>query len=128
MRILLDTHAFLWFVMGDARTSATARAIIEDERNERLISLGSLWEIAIKTSIRKLHLMEPFDVLIPRQLHQNGFQLLAIALPHVTAVSTLPFHHRDPFDRLLVAQSLTEQIPLLSADSVFDAYSIQRLW
>jgi PIN domain nuclease of toxin-antitoxin system len=73
-------------------------------------------------------LTEPFEVLIPRELQQNGFQLLPVSLPHVTAVSALPFHHRDPFDRLLVAQSMTEQVRLLSADGVFDAYHIQRLW
>src|SRR5262249_40614974 len=128
MRFLVDTQAFLWFVMGDARISATARSLIEDENNERLLSIASPWEIAIKVSIGKLTLLEPFDVLVPREIQQNDFQLLAIELRHLGTVVTLPLHHRDPFDRVLVAQARVENVPIVSSDAVFDAYGISRLW
>jgi PIN domain nuclease of toxin-antitoxin system len=107
MRFLLDTHAFLWFVMGDARLGAAARDTIEDTMHEKWISVASIWEIAIKHSLGKLTLAEPFEVLIPREIQSNGFRLLPIDLAHLTRVNVLPFHHRDPFDRLLIAQSLT---------------------
>jgi PIN domain nuclease of toxin-antitoxin system len=128
VRVLLDTHAFLWFIMGDARLTAAARGLIEDANNERLVSAGSLWEITIKVSIGKLTLTEPFEVIIPRELSQNGFQILPITVPHLTVLCGLPFHHRDPFDRLLVAQAMAEKMPLVSVDSVVDAYPITRLW
>jgi PIN domain nuclease of toxin-antitoxin system len=128
MKLLLDTHAFLWFIMGDPRLSATARSLIEDENNEKLLSVASLWEMAIKVSIGKLSLAEPFDVLVPREIKQNGFQLLGIDMAHTAVVAALPLHHRDPFDRLLIAQAKVEQVPIIGADSVFDAYLVKRLW
>ncbi len=128
MRVLLDTHAFLWFIMGDARLSATARGLIEDATNERLVSAASLWEIAVKVSIGKLTLTEPFEVIIPRELSQNGFQILSITVAHLTILCSLPFHHRDPFDRLLVAQAMSDKMPLVSIDGVVDAYPVTRLW
>ena len=84
--------------------------------------------MAIKASIGKLNLAEPFDVLVPREVQQNGFQLLAIEMAHTSAVATLPLHHRDPFDRLLIAQAKVEQIPIVGIDPAFDAYSVTRLW
>jgi PIN domain nuclease of toxin-antitoxin system len=128
MRILLDTHAFLWFIMGSADLGAGARAAIEDQHNETLLSMASLWEIAIKVSIRKLTLSEPMETLIPAQVEQNGFAILSIKLEHVTIVSKLPFHHRDPFDRLLAAQCITEDIALVTTDSAFEKYGVRRVW
>lgn len=128
MRLLLDTHAFLWFIMGDPRTSPTARSLIEDEDHEKVLSVASAWEIAIKLSIGKLALAEPFEMLIPREIDQGGLILLPITLPHTAIVSKLPHHHRDPFDRLLIAQAMAEGMSILSADSAFDAYPITRLW
>jgi PIN domain nuclease of toxin-antitoxin system len=128
VRLLLDTHTFLWFVMGDARLSARARALIEDRGNERLLSLASLWEMAIKHRLGKLSLTEPFDTLIPGQLDLTGVRLLDIRFSHITVVSALPLHHRDPFDRMLIAQAIIEESPLLSADSAFDAYRVTRIW
>ena len=128
MIFLLDTHAFLWFTAGNAQLSQTARELIEDPVNQPLLSIASLWEIAIKISIGKLTLAQPFETLIPQQITLNGIDLLAIELEHTTIVSKLPFHHRDPFDRLLVAQAMTAEIPLVSVDRAFDAYSIKRLW
>jgi PIN domain nuclease of toxin-antitoxin system len=128
MRLLLDTHAFLWFVMGSPNLSASARALIEDVANERFLSVASLWEMAIKVSIGRLTLSAPFDVLIPDQLSLNGIELLGIEVSHTSAVSTLFFHHRDPFDRLLVAQAIVENMPLISVDTAFDMYAVKRLW
>jgi PIN domain nuclease of toxin-antitoxin system len=98
MRLLLDTHAFLWFIMGSANLSVNARALIENPANERLLSIASLWEIAIKTSLGKLALAGSFDELIPAQLSLNGIDLLSIKVSHLSTLTTLPFHHRDPFD------------------------------
>ena len=128
MRLLLDTHTFLWFIMGNSNLSADARALIEDQANEKFLSVASLWEIAIKVSIGKLGLSAPFDTLIPQQLSANGFELLRLEINHAAALISLPFHHRDPFDRLLIAQALVEQMQIVSIDSAFDAYPIARLW
>ena len=127
MKLLLDTHIFLWFIMGSPHLTAKARALIEDETNRKFISVASLWEIAIKSSIGKLTLSAPFDQLIPQQLSLNGFELLPIEITHLATVVTLPFHHRDPFDRLLIAQAMAEKMPVVSSDLAFDAYAITRL-
>jgi PIN domain nuclease of toxin-antitoxin system len=131
MRLLADTHTFLWMVEGDPQLSPTARALLEDANNETYLSLASVWEMAIKVSIGKLSqltLNKPFHLQVTELLEQNGVALLPIELPHVVHVATLPFHHRDPFDRLIVAQSTLESMPLVSADAIFDDYGIQRLW
>jgi PIN domain nuclease of toxin-antitoxin system len=128
MRLLLDTHTFLWFVWGDSRLSAAASALIQDPANECLVSTASAWEIAIKTSSGKLTLGQPVGVFLGEQLHLNQFALIGVELPHITRVAELPFHHRDPFDRMLAAQSLVEGVPLLSIDAVFDGYGVDRRW
>jgi PIN domain nuclease of toxin-antitoxin system len=128
MKLLLDTHTFLWFIAGSHNLSQTARELIEDVANEKLVSIASLWEIAIKHSIGKLPLAAPFSALIPQQMALNGFDSLPIEIHQISLLVALPFHHRDPFDRLLIAQSLAEGIPLVSADSNFDAYGVQRFW
>lgn len=128
MRLLLDTHSFLWFIGGDKSLSAYARSLIEDDANEVFLSVASLWEIAIKVSLGKLRLEQPFDLLIPQQLYVNNIELCAITIQHASAVATLPFHHRDPFDRLLIAQALVEQFPIIGQDQIFDAYAVQRIW
>lgn len=128
MPLLLDTHTFLWFVLNDPRLSGTAGTLLRDAGNQVFLSVASVWEMAIKVSIGKLPLAQPIDILIPEQLARNDFRLLPIELAHVTRVSTMPLHHRDPFDRLLAAQSLTERMPLVSGDSVLDGYGLTRLW
>jgi PIN domain nuclease of toxin-antitoxin system len=128
VRILLDTHAVLWFLSGDARLSGAARSAIEDLDNERLCSIASLWEIAIKTSLGKLPLAKDFAVIFPSELLDNDIQLLPISPGHLHRVATLPFHHRDPFDRLLVAQAMMDDLVLVSRDSLLDAYGVQRYW
>jgi PIN domain nuclease of toxin-antitoxin system len=128
VNLLLDTHAFLWFIAGDSSLSKAARSAIEDEGNNLYLSVASLWEIAIKVSIDKLTLSEPFEVLIPEQLAENGIELLDISVEHTALIVSMPFHHRDPFDRLIVAQSKVEKMTLVSADDAFDAYEVARLW
>ncbi len=128
MRVLLDTHTFLWFIEGKPLLSITARQIVEDIANERLLSIASVWEAAIKFGTGKLELSKPFADLIPDQLRINDIRLFGITIEHTAQLTTLPFHHRDPFDRLLIAQAMTENLPILSVDSVFDAYAVTRLW
>jgi len=128
MILLLDTHVLLWFVWDDPQLSAVAKGLIEDPDNRKLVSIASCWEIAIKVSIGKLSLGEPSRTFLEREITNNNFELLPISLEHATAVETLPFHHRDPFDRLLIAQAILESVPILSADSAFDPYPVTRLW
>ncbi len=128
MSMLLDTHTFLWFVVGDARLSASAKRVILDPVNDKLVSPAAYWEIAIKVSIGKYTLHEPYETFMQRGIVGNGFRVLPIEPKHTTVLTSLPFHHRDPFDRLLVAQAMAEAVPIVSADSVLAAYPITRLW
>ena len=128
MRLLLDTHAFLWWVQDSRQLSRRARSAIGRSANECLFSLASAWEIAIKVSLGTLRIEGSLDRFLPEQIAQNGFQPLAIGLGHMARVSTLPFHHRDPFDRLLAAQALEERLGIVSADPSFERYSVKRVW
>jgi PIN domain nuclease of toxin-antitoxin system len=128
MKLLLDTHSFIWFFTGSPKLSTVARLLIEDESNEKLLSIASVWEMAIKQSLGKLYLGLPLQDYIEQKLTQNLISLLNLNLVYLDVIVTLPLHHRDSFDRLLIAQALVEKIPILSADSAFDAYPIQRLW
>lgn len=128
MNILLDTHSFIWFVEDNPSLSPRARMLIEEPANDVFLSIASVWEMAIKFSLRKLDLEQPFDLFIPNQLLLNDITLLDITVSHTLRVATLPFHHRDPFDRLRVAQSLVEEMPFVSMDDAFDAYGVNRLW
>ncbi len=127
-RVLLDTHAFLWFVSGSAQLSPRAQALIADPTTEPLLSIASVWEMAIKISLGKLTIDAPFHTFISAQLRRNGIALLGISVDHTNQVVSMPFHHRDPFDRLLVAQAIVEQVPIVSADTVFSTYSTNRIW
>lgn len=128
MRALLDTHALLWFVLGDARMSATATSCIVDSTTTKLVSPASYWEIAIKISLGKYSLAEPYVDFMRHAVEGNGFEILPIDYRHTAALIDLPMHHRDPFDRLLVAQALVENIPLLSNDPALGAYAVTRIW
>jgi PIN domain nuclease of toxin-antitoxin system len=128
VRLLLDTHAFLWFLLDDPKLRITTRNLIADPNNEINVSPATYWEIAIKITLRKYALPEPFEVFMARQIVINDFRILPIELKHVAPLTTMPFHHRDPFDRLLIAQAIAEQMPIVSGDSAFDAYPITRLW
>jgi PIN domain nuclease of toxin-antitoxin system len=128
VKLLLDTHTLLWFLGGDDRLSRPARDAIEDLGNVRLYSVAGAWEMAIKVSLGKLRLSTAFDDLIPHQLAANRIALLPVSPEHLSTLVTLPFHHRDPFDRMFVAQAAVEGALLVSADAALDAYGIERLW
>jgi PIN domain nuclease of toxin-antitoxin system len=128
MRLLLDTHTLIWFFAGDSQLSTNARILIEDEDNNKLVSIASIWEMAIKESKGRLKLSLPLHEYIAQKLSLEDFNLLNINLDHLSQIVTLPFYHKDPFDRLLIAQAIMEGIPILSKDSKFDAYSINRIW
>lgn len=127
-RILLDTHAFLWWVEGDRSLPAKARAAIADPGNECLFSMASAWEIAIKIALGKLKLTVPVRRYIVEHVAANGFSMLDIGIAHVGRIETLEKHHGDPFDRLLVAQALEEAVPIVTADPVFRKYGVRRIW
>jgi PIN domain nuclease of toxin-antitoxin system len=128
MRLLLDTHAFLWFINDSPELSAKVRSFMEDSSSDLLLSHASVWEMAIKISLGKLNTPQPFDEFIDGQLQANQITLLHLSVQQIARLITLPFHHHDPFDRLLAVQALNEDLPLISRDSIFDTYGVQRLW
>ena len=128
MTLLLDTHTFLWYIWNNPLLSDKSRELIDHEDSVCYVSIASLWEIAIKVSTGKLELTEPFGEYIPNQLTINRFDILPIQVEHTAQIIEMPQHHRDPFDRLIIAQSLVENIPLLSVDVIFDDYGVQRIW
>jgi PIN domain nuclease of toxin-antitoxin system len=128
VKLLLDTHAFLWWVAASGDLSRKARSAVGSARNECFVSVATGWEIAFKVSLGKLRIDGALDRFLPEQLAANGFRPLAIDLKHAARVATLPFHHRDPFDRLLVAQALEEDLAVVTADPVFAKYGVNRIW
>jgi PIN domain nuclease of toxin-antitoxin system len=127
MRILLDTHIFIWMATEPERLSPRFTASIIDRQNSLFLSLASIWEIQIKVALGKLDLKGDLATIVDIQIEQNSIQLLSIDLEHIYALSNLPAHHRDPFDRLLIAQSQVEKMTLATVDSAFDQYEIDRL-
>lgn len=128
MRLLLDTHALLWFHQDEAKLSRKACRAIEDAGNQCLVSYASIWEMAIKVSLGKLQTPMPLPDYVRHGIAEQGFALLPIDINHLLRVATLPFHHGDPFDRLLVAQCLTEGIPLVSNEVGLERYGVSRIW
>ena len=128
MRALLDTHAFLWWISDDPRLSEKAREIIADGHNELFFSAASGWEISIKAGLGRLEVPENLQRFIADQLSRNAIQVLPIYLSHAQHTGTLPVHHRDPFDRILVSQAILEEMPLLSADSHLSRYLVEVVW
>ena len=128
MKLLLDTHALLWFILDDPRLSKKARDGIVATDVVIYVSPVSLWEIAIKISLGKYALPAPFAPFWDKQFQTNDFTLLPITVSHTARVVDLPFYHRDPFDRLIIAQSLEEVIPVVSNDNIFDCYGVERIW
>jgi PIN domain nuclease of toxin-antitoxin system len=125
--VLLDTHAFLWFITDDEQLTARARAAISGAADV-FLSVASCWEMAIKASRGKLILASPLERFLPDHLAINQIELLHIELDHVAAVAHLPFHHADPFDRLLAAQATREKLAIVSNDRVFPRYGLKRIW
>ena len=130
MKLLLDTHTFLWLVEGNPNLTAAARAGLADPANELFLSIASIWELAIKISSPKpqLTLTDPLDAYIAKWPAIYQLNLLPIQLPHALYVVGLPNHHRDPFDRILIAQALVEGMTLVSGDSKFTSYPVTILW
>ncbi len=128
MKLLLDTHVYLWLSSGTGKIPAKTLRRVADARNERYLSIASVWELAIKISLGKLQLPMPLGEHLARGLDDGQIGLLPIAYQHVLSVATLPRHHGDPFDRLLVAQAEREGMSLVSADAAFDTYALRRLW
>lgn len=128
MRILLDTHALLWWLAGDDRLSPPAQRAIADEANEVFVSAASAWEIATKHRIGKLPGAGPLAVDFAREIQQQGFTPLPITLEHGQVAGALGGEHRDPFDRMLIAQAREEKMALVSNESAFDASDVPRVW
>lgn len=128
MRILVDTHVFVWYVQNNERLPKSIVSLINDGRNDILLSVVSVWEMAIKQSTGKLNLGSPYASFIEEQMKLNKMELLPIKLAHTEIVTTLQFYHRDPFDRLLMAQAIAEDIVIVSTDSIFSLYPVQTMW
>jgi PIN domain nuclease of toxin-antitoxin system len=128
VNVLIDTHALLWIAGDENKVSARARSVFLNPRNGLYFSAANLWEMAIKISIKKLNLGSTLDDFIEDHIVGNGILLLPIKPSHVVRIATMPFIHRDPFDRLMVAQALAENMRILSSDRQLDGYSIQRIW
>lgn len=128
MKVLIDTHAWLWLINDDKRLSKPARQTFLDPGNALFFSMASFWEICIKISLKKLTLAEGWPEIIQQEMSNNAVGWLPIGIDHCLAASNLPFHHRDPFDRMLLAQATVESLAILSADRSFSEYSVQRIW
>ena len=128
MRVLLDTHAFLWWIADSARLSGAARRVIEDDANTIFVSAASAWEIATKHRIGKLPQAEAVALDVTGSIAGQGFEELAISVDDAERAGRLPGLHRDPFDRVLIAQSLARDLAIVSVDQAFDGYGVHRLW
>ncbi len=129
MKVLLDTHAFLWWITDDSRLSARARRVLADGANQVYFSAASGWEIAIKARLGRLDIAAgDLDGFMAQQIAANGFEVLAIKLNHALRTYSLPGHHKDPFDRILIAQAMSEGLALLSGDRDLAAYKVRILW
>ena len=127
MRLLLDTHAFIWFATGDTQLGEAVALAIAEPDNEVLLSSASIWEMAIKASLGKLVLTAPLASIVAAA-HERGIGSLPVSAAHALRVESLAFHHRDPFDRLLIAQALEEQLVIASCDGAFGNYAVPLLW
>ena len=128
MRFLLDTHTFLWWITDDPHLSERARQVISDPENDIFLSAASGWEMAIKTQLGKLQLPDRFEQFIAEQLFRNNITSLPVMMSHALHVQSLLLHHRDPFDRLLIAQGQLEKMPIITTDSVFADYDVEIMW
>jgi len=128
MKLLLDTHAFLWWDSAPSNLSPPALAACQDPTNILLLSVASAWEMQIKLQVGKLKLALPLETIVEGQQQTNRLGILPVTLAHVLALKNLPAHHKDPFDRLLIAQANVEEAALVTNDPVFESYSVQRVW
>lgn len=128
MKLLLDTHTFIWWDSEPAKLSASALSVCQDQANTLILSVVCVWEIQIKSQLGKLKLNLPLSEIIQSQRQMNNVQILTVELDHVLELQNLPYHHKDPFDRLLIAQANVEDVLLVSGDSVFSEYPINLIW
>lgn len=128
MKYLLDTHSLLWIITDDSKLSKRAQDIYLDSENDIFLSMASIWELAIKSSLGKISLDKPLDEFVSEHVLGNNIEILEIKLPHVLRIEQLPFHHRDPFDRLIISQAIEDSLPILGGDNAFDLYKIKRIW
>lgn len=128
MKYLIDTHTLLWIVTNDPKLSAKAKDLYLDSENEIFISMASIWELSIKSSLGKISLEQPLDEFVDEHVKGNDIRILKIELSHVLRIENLPFYHRDPFDRLIISQSIEDNIPIIGSDKTFDSYPIKRIW
>ncbi len=127
MNLILDTHTFIWFSEDEPRLSKKAKSLIENDENNCFVSIASIWEMAIKISLNKLKIKIEFKNLI-NEIKKHDFDILPISFEHTIIIKDLTFHHKDPFDRLLIAQSMVEEFRIISQDIIFDKYGIKRIW
>jgi len=127
MKYLVDTHAFIWYLESSPKLSMHAKTLIEDGNNLCFVSVASLWEMAIKIALDRLELLTDFEEM-QELLIKNSFEILPIQFEHLKVITLLPFHHHDPFDRILVAQSQVEKLVLISKDEKMKPYEIETLW
>lgn len=128
MKLLLDTHTFIWWVIEPTKISAQALGLLQDQSNDLFLSVVSVWEMQIKLQIGKLKFNLPLAQLITKQQQTNQLSILPVTLEHVLALDSLPFHHKDPFDRLLITQANLEGAVLVSNDAIFSNYSVKLAW
>jgi PIN domain nuclease of toxin-antitoxin system len=128
MKVLVDTHTFIWDIIADHRSSAKAKQILRSDEHELVFSLVSLWEIAIKIKTGKLNTIGSSVAYIRDEMNAYGMELLPIRYDHILQLESLPHHHGDPFDRLLIAQAITESLPILTADKIFHQYGAKTIW
>jgi PIN domain nuclease of toxin-antitoxin system len=128
MNILLDSHTLIWFSQNSLQLSSSAIKILEDRNNLLFLSLVSVWEIQIKVQLGKLNLDISLSEIVKDQTKINDVQILPLKLSHIWTLDTLPYYHKDPFDRLLISQAITENLIILGVDSVFDSYPVQKIW
>ena len=128
MKLLLDTHTFLWFIWADSQLSEHAREAISQDSAQCVLSTASLWEICVKVSLGKLTVLQPFEKLVEEHVLANGIEIISMNATHLDVMVDLPFHHRDPFDRLILAQAIQEQATIVSKDSKLKLYNVELLW
>ncbi|SRR5258706_5018342 len=128
MRALIDTHTLIWMAADEVKLGAMALGVSRDPANQLLVSIASLWELAIKTGLGKLNLSLSFAEFVTQVFDRFAIELLPITTDHLVTLTQLPYHHRDPFDRLLAAQCRSDVLPIVSIDSAFDVYGVQRIW
>ena len=127
MNLLLDTHTVVWYITGDSRLPLSLRKKIEDSSNNCFVSMASLWEMAIKSTIGKLELQEDLGMIV-RIIKRSGIALLPVKIKHVLSISGLPLHHNDPFDRMIISQCQAEKLTMVSCDKQFQLYDIPLVW